>query len=74
MDNLSEAFMKKHRDSLDWEIIAKKKNLSKTFRKEFASKLEKYIKDDMKAINDVEEEYTKNLGDTENQKFMSSYK
>lgn len=74
MDNLSEAFMKKHRDSLDWEIIAKKNNLSKTFRKEFASKLDKYKRDDMKTINDVEETYTINLGDITNQKFMSSYK
>lgn len=71
--NLSEQFMEKYQKKLNWKTIARNKHLSKSFRKKFSQQIDPHIKDHIKAVTNVEEEYTRNLNDPENQKLMQNF-
>jgi len=73
-EDLTEDFMRKYQKNLNWESIAHKKHLTKAFKKEFAAKIKPFIKDHMRAVTNVEEQYTKELNNPENQRFLGNYR
>ena len=73
-EHLSEEFIRRHRNEVDWSVIAHRKDLSKKFKKEFAGKIRPHIRDVRQATADTEEDYINKLEDPRNQRFMGNYR
>lgn len=71
---LSEEFIQKHQDKVDWDVIAHRKDLSKKFRKKFDKQIQPFMRDVHQAMGKTEQEYTKKLMDPNQQKFMGNYR
>lgn len=72
--NLSEDFIEKHKEKINWDIIANRKDMTKAFRKKYAKLIQPHMRDVHQATNDAEKQYTTDLMDEGNQKFMQNYR